>query len=511
MIDRLAASASVAPGLTEPIPIAAPFSGLPLARIPRGSERDVTAAAGRARAAQPGWAALGPSARAKVLLRFHERILDRREQVLDLIQLETGKARWHAVEEVMYVAVATRHYALHGPRYLRAHRRRSAFPFFTVAHEHHRPAGVVGVISPWNFPLVLGAGDMVPALMAGNAVLLRPDEQASLTALWIAEQFREAGLPRDALHVVTGEGPALGPALIDAVDYLMFTGSTRTGRIVGRQAADRLIGCSLELGGKNPMLVLEDADLEKAVDGAVRGAFVGAGQVCVSLERAYVHRSLHDRFVGRLLERVKAMRLSSALEYGVDMGSLTVPRQLENVTAHVGDALERGATLLAGGRPRPDLGPLFYDPTVLADVTPEMRVYAEETFGPVLAVYPFNTIEDAVARANDTAYGLNASVWSRDARRARAVASLLRAGTVNINESYASTWAAIGAPMGGMKHSGLGRRQGREGILKYTEAQTITVQRGLALVPPPPPLTEPRWARLLDLYLRASRWIPRLR
>lgn len=511
MIDRLAASASVTPGAAEPIPIAAPFSDRVLARIPRGAASDVTNAAGRARDAQPGWAALPPSARAKILLRFHERLLDRREQVLDLIQLESGKARWHAVEEVMYVAVATRHYAFHGAGYLRARRRRSAFPFFTVAHEHHRPAGVVGVISPWNFPLVLGAGDLVPALMAGNAVLLRPDEQASLTALWIAAQLRAAGLPGDVLQVITGGGPVLGPALIGAVDYFMFTGSTKTGRVVARQAADRLIGFSLELGGKNPMLVLEDADLEKAVDGAVRGAFVGAGQVCVSLERAFVHRSLHERFVERLLERVKAMRLSSALEYGVDMGSLTVPRQLENVMAHVDDALRRGATLLTGGRPRPDLGPLFYEPTVLADVTPAMRVYAEETFGPVLAVYPFDSLEDAVMRANDTAYGLNASVWTRDTRQGRAVASLLRAGTVNINESYASTWAAIGAPMGGMRASGLGRRQGREGILKYTEAQTVSVQRGLALVPPPSPITEPRWARLLDLYLRASRWIPRLR
>ena len=506
-IDRLAASAAVAVGARAPVEILAPFSGLPLARIPRGDESDVREAVRRARAAQPGWAGLPPSARSKVLLAFHRRLLDRREQVADLIQLETGKARWHAIEEVMYVAVATRHYALHGARYLRARRRRSAFPFFTVAHEHHRPVGVVGIISPWNFPLVLGAGDLVPALMAGNAAVLRPDEQSSLTALWIAAQLREAGLPAEVLQVVTGEGPRLGPALIDAVDYVMFTGSTKTGRIVARQAADRLVGASLELGGKNPMIVLEDADLERAVAGAVRGAFVGAGQVCVSLERAYVHRSIYDRFLARLLERVRSMRLSSALEYGVDMGSLTVSRQLDNVIAHVRDAQERGATLLAGGRARPDLGPLFYEPTVLADVTPAMRVHAEETFGPVLSLYPFDTIEDAIMRANDSAYGLNASVWSRDVRQARAVAGRLRCGTVNINESYASTWAAIGAPMGGMKASGTGRRQGREGILKYTEAQTVTVQRGLALVPAPAPIPEPRWARLLGLYLRASRWI----
>ncbi|MGD8276964.1 MAG: aldehyde dehydrogenase family protein, partial [Gemmatimonadota bacterium] len=242
MIDRLAASAAVTPGVAKAISIAAPFTGRLLAHVPGGSESDVVAAAARARAAQPAWAALRPAARAKILLRFHQRLLDGREQVLDLIQLETGKARWHAVEEVMYVALATRHYALHGTRYLRARRRRSAFPFFTAAHEHHRPVGLVGVIAPWNFPLVLGAGDMIPALMAGNAVLLRPDEQASLTALWIAEQLRAAGLPADVLQVITGEGPVIGPALIGAIDFLMFTGSTKTGRIVARGAVDRLIG-----------------------------------------------------------------------------------------------------------------------------------------------------------------------------------------------------------------------------------------------------------------------------
>ena len=509
-IDRLAASAFIAGSERQPIAIAAPFSGRLLARIPRALPDDVHEAARRARAAQPGWAALPPAERARVLLGFHERLLDQQERVADLIQLESGKARWHAIEEVLYVAIATRHYALHGASYLRPRRRRVAFPFFTTAREYRQPVGIVGIISPWNFPLVLGAGDLMPALMAGNGALLRPDEQSALTALWIADQLRQAGLPEGVLHVITGDGPVVGPALVGAVDYIMFTGSTRVGRVVARQAAERLIGCSLELGGKNAMIVLEDADIEKAVDGAVRGAFVGAGQVCVSIERAYVHRSIYDRFVARLLERVRSMRLSSDLAYGTDMGSLTVPRQLENVRAHLDDALEKGATLLAGGRARPDLGPLFFEPTVLANVAPAMRVHAEETFGPILSLYPFADVDDALRRANDSEYGLNASVWSRSPRRALAVARQLRTGTVNINESYASTWAAIGAPMGGMKASGIGRRQGAEGILKYTEAQTVTVQRGLALAPPPPPFTEPRWARVLNLFLRASRHLLRV-
>jgi succinate-semialdehyde dehydrogenase/glutarate-semialdehyde dehydrogenase len=301
------------------------------------------------------------------------------------------------------------------------------------------------------------------------------------------------------LQVVTCEGTVLGPALIDVVDFMMFTGSTRTGRIVAQQAAERLIGFSLELGGKNPMIVLDDADVDEAVDGLVRSAFVGAGQVCVSIERAYVPRAMFERFAARLVWRVGGMKLSPALAYDVDMGSLTVPRQLASVEADVADAVAQGATLLAGGRHRPDIGPLFYEPTVLTGVTPSMRLHAGETFGPVVALYPYDTEDEAIDLANDTPYGLNASVWSRSTRRALRVATRIRAGTVNVNEGYAGTWTATASPIGGMKQSGFGRRHGAEGILKYTEAQTIAVQRFVPLAPPP--------------FLREevySRWMPRL-
>jgi succinate-semialdehyde dehydrogenase/glutarate-semialdehyde dehydrogenase len=330
-------------------------------------------------------------------------------------------------------------------------------------------------------------------------VLLRPDEQSSFTALWAAELLSEAGLPADVLQVITGEGAVLGPAMIDVVDYMMFTGSTRTGRIVAQLAAERLIGFSLELGGKNPMIVLDDADVDATVDGLVRGAFVGAGQVCISIERVYVPRAMFDRFAARLVWRVGGMKLSPALTYGVDMGSLTVPRQLASVEAHVADAVAQGATLLIGGRHRPDIGPLFYEPTVLTGVTPSMRLHAEETFGPVVALYPYDGEEEAIALANETAYGLNASVWSRSTRRAVRVATRIRAGSVNVNETYGGSWTATASPVGGMKQSGFGRRHGAEGILKYTEAQTIAVQRLLPLAPLP--------------FLREevySRWMPRL-
>jgi acyl-CoA reductase-like NAD-dependent aldehyde dehydrogenase len=490
--------------------VRAPFTGEALGVLPRGTPDDVDGAVRRARAAQPAWAARSVRARARIMLRFHDLLLDRSEEALDLIQLESGKARRHALEEVLDTAVVALHYASHAARYLRPRRHRGALPLLTVAWELRHPVGVVGVIAPWNFPLILSITDVVAALMAGNAAVLVPDVQSSFTALWAAELLHHAGLPRDVFLVVTGEGRELGPALVDRVDFVMFTGSTRTGKLVARQAAERLVGASLELGGKNPMVVLEDASLERAVDGAVRGAFVGAGQVCVSTERIYVHASLYDRFAVRLAERARALRLGAALDYSADMGSLTTERQLATTEAHVRDALEKGAMLLAGGHRRPDLGALFFEPTVLAGVTPAMTLHAEETFGPVVALYPFESVDEAIARANATRYGLNASVWSRSTRRARAVARRLHAGTVNVNEAYAATWGSTASPIGGMKESGLGRRHGADGILKYTEAQTVAVQRGLPIAPPAF-LPVDRYARVMTALVKVMRYVPGLR
>ena len=494
----------------ETIPVRAPFTGDVLGTIPRCTPDDVVDAVRRARVASSPWAARTPRDRGRVLLRFHDLLLARREEALDLIQFESGKARRHALEEIIDTALVARHYAIRGPRYLKPRWRMGAFPVITTTREYRHPVGVVGVISPWNFPLILGITDLLAALMAGNAVVLRPDPQSSFTALWAAALLEEAGLPPDVLTVVTGDGPELGPPLIENVDYLMFTGSTRTGKLVARQAAERLIGFSLELGGKNPMIVLDDADVERAVDGAIRGAFVGAGQVCVSLERLYVHTALYDRFAARLVERARALRLGPALDYSVDMGSLTTERQLATIEAHVRDAVAKGATLLTGGRHRPDIGPLFFEPTVLADVRPGMLACEEETFGPVVALYRFDTVDDGIARANATRYGLNASVWSRNVRRATAVARRLQAGAVNVNESYAATWTATASPIGGMKESGMGRRHGAEGILKYTEAQTVAVQRGLPLAPFPF-VSEPTYERLITGLVRLLRYVPGLR
>jgi acyl-CoA reductase-like NAD-dependent aldehyde dehydrogenase len=284
----------------------------------------------------------------------------------------------------------------------------------------------------------------------------------------------------------------------------MFTGSTKTGRAIGKRAAERLIGCSLELGGKNPMLVLRDAGLAAAVDGAIRGCFVGAGQVCISIERIYVHESLYREFAARFAERARNLRLGAALDYSIDMGTLTSARQLETVEAHVRDAVEKGAELLAGGHRRPELGPFFYEPTVLANVREGMRVWDEETFGPVVSLYSFADEEDALRRANATNYGLSASIWTRDTARGVALASRIRAGSVNVNEAYGAAWASADAPMGGMKDSGLGRRHGREGLLKFTEAQTVAVERLLPLAPPFG-MSPERWARWMTFLLRLVR------
>ncbi|MGW2028966.1 succinic semialdehyde dehydrogenase [Streptomyces sp. NPDC001356] len=460
-----------------------PFTGEKLADLPESTPQDVGKAFEAARAAQAVWAKVPVRQRAAVLLRFHDLLLERQAEVLDLVQLETGKARLHAHEEVQAVAVAARHYGRRAPAYLKPKRHAGAVPTLTKVTELRHPRGVVGQIAPWNYPLELSVGDALPAFAAGNAVVMKPDTETCLTALWARDLLIEAGLPEGVFQVVLGEGPVVGPELVKRADYVSFTGSTRTGREVAVGAASRLVGVSLELGGKNAMLVLEDADVEKAAAGAVRACFSSAGQLCISIERLYVHESVADAFLERFAARTRAMRLGNCLAYGADMGSLVGERQLETVRRHVEEAVAKGAKVLAGGVARPDIGPYFFEPTILDGVETSMAVCEEETFGPVVSVYRFKSDDEAVERANATPYGLNASVWTTDARRGRDVAARLRTGTVNVNEGYAPAYGSVQSPMGGMKDSGLGRRHGSEGILKYTEAQTVAQQRLLPMAP----------------------------
>jgi succinate-semialdehyde dehydrogenase / glutarate-semialdehyde dehydrogenase len=462
----------------------APFIGGPLVELPQCSPADVVAAFERARVAQRAWAARPIRERARIVLRMHDLVLERQHEVMDLIQVENGKARRDAFLEVADIANTARYYARTARSTLRTKHRTGLLPGLTSTRELRQPKGVVAIVSPWNYPLALGAGDTIPALVAGNAVVQKPDNQTALTALWALSIAREAGLPDDVWQLVLGRGATIGTPLTEHADYVMFTGSTPSGRRIAEQAGARLIGCSLELGGKNAMLVLDDADLDRTVEGAVRACFSSSGQLCISIERMYVQDGIFDAFVPRFVDAVKNMRLGAGYDFGYDMGSLTTADQLATVAAHVEDALANGATLLAGGAARPDLGPLFFEPTVLTGTTPTAKCFGDETFGPLVSIYRFRDIDDAIERANDTAYGLNASVWSRSVKRGREVASRLHAGTVNINEGYAAAWGSVDAPMGGVGDSGLGRRHGSEGLLKYTEAQTLARQRLMNLTPP---------------------------
>lgn len=479
-----------------------PMTGAPLAALPTSTPEDVARAFASARAAQPRWAATTHDDRRRVMRRFHDLVLERQVELLDLVQLEAGKARLHAFEEVLDCAIAARHYAARAETYLAPTRHLGALPLLSQARTLHHPKGVVGIVSPWNYPLSLAVTDAIPALMAGNAVVLRPDEQGSLTALAGVELLREAGLPDGVLQVVLGPGGSTGQAVVDAGDYVCFTGSTATGRSVARSAAERLVSYSLELGGKNSVYVADDADLDRAVEGAVRACFSSAGQLCISAERVLVHDGIYDRFVPAFVEAVRALRLGTSLEYGYDMGSLVSQAQLDTVTEHVRDAVAKGARVLAGGSARPDVGPFVFEPTVLDGVTSAMTCRDEETFGPLVSLYRVADDDAAVALANDTDYGLNASVWTRDVRRGRAVAAHIRTGTVNVNEAYAAAWASMGAPMGGMKDSGVGRRHGAEGILKYTESQNVTAQHVLPIAPSMG-LDQRRYAKVMTLGLRA--------
>jgi succinate-semialdehyde dehydrogenase/glutarate-semialdehyde dehydrogenase len=460
-----------------------PMTGAPLATLPTSTREDVAVAVDAARAAQRSWARTPMEMRERIFLRYHDLVLARQMELLDVVQLESGKTRRQAFEEVGDVAVVARHYARAGADYLRPRRRAGLFPVLTRSVEHHHPKGVVGIVSPWNYPLTLAITDAIPALMAGNSVVVRPDLQASLTALYAVELLVEAGLPESVLQVVLGDGATAGQAVVDFSDYVCFTGSTETGRRVAESVARRLAGYSLELGGKNSMYVADDANLDRAVEGAVRACFSAAGQLCVSVERLLVHGAVADEFTKRFVAAVGRMRLGPDLAYGCDMGSLVSAEQLTRVSAHVEDARSKGATVLVGGRARPDLGPHFYEPTVLAGVTAAMDVRDNETFGPVVSLYRVHSDEEAIRLANDTDYGLNAAVYTRDVRRGRKIAAAIQAGTVNINEAYGAAWGSVAAPMGGMKQSGVGRRHGAEGILKYTESQNITAQYLLPIAP----------------------------
>jgi acyl-CoA reductase-like NAD-dependent aldehyde dehydrogenase len=395
------------------------------------------------------------------------------------IVAETGKAYEDAlITEVNYAAGAFAFWAEHAERYLADERVRTSSVLLKSKRMvvRYQPLGVVGVIGPWNYPLTNSFGDCIPALAAGNAVVLKPSELTPFTSLAMQRALRACGLPEDVFLVATGRG-ATGAALVDHVDMIMFTGSEATGRAVAERAGRRLIPAALELGGKDPMIVLSDADLDRAANAAVFYGMLNSGQTCISVERVYVEAPVHDAFVAKVVERVRALRQGdpSGGPGTVDVGAMTMPRQVDVVEAHVADAVERGATVLAGGH-RPEGPGRFFEPTVLVDVDHSMAAMRDETFGPTLPIMRVADAEEAVRLANDSRYGLSASVFTRDARRGETLARRLAAGAVTVNDAV-TNYGAMELPMGGWKASGLGTRHGAGGIRKFCAQQALLVSR----------------------------------
>jgi acyl-CoA reductase-like NAD-dependent aldehyde dehydrogenase len=456
-----------------------PATGRVVGQVPDLGAGDVERLVAIAREAQPAWEAVGIEGRARVMRRAQRWCAENTERIAATIVAETGKAHEDALlVEAGYAATAFGFWAKRAGRYLADERVRSSVPFLAGKRLVARwaPLGVVGVIGPWNYPLINNVGDAIPALMAGCAVVLKPSEQTPLTSLLLADALRECGLPDGVLAVATG-GAATGEAVVDRVDMVMFTGSTESGRRVAERAARRLVPVSLELGGKDAMIVLADADLERAANLAVYGAMQNGGQTCISVERAYVEAPVHDAFVTAVAERVSALRQGDP-ERGagsVEVGAVTLPAQADVVEAHVRDATQRGARVVVGGERRDD-GGTFYAPTVLVDVDHSMQAMTEETFGPTLPIMRVRDADEAIRLANDSPYGLSASIFTRDLRRGERLARRLQAGTVDVNDALIHFFA-LELPMGGWKASGIGVRHGAGGIRKFCAQQAILVSR----------------------------------
>ncbi len=482
-----------------------PVTGAAIGEIPVTTPDEVRETVRRARVAQRIWAAQSVKDRLLVLSRFAELLWQHQREAMDTIRSETGKTDTGAFLEVLLIDHTATWLKHQADALLKPERRSAMFPLIQTATVYYKPHGVVGFITPWNYPMLLTFIDVLPALAAGNAAVIKPSELAPYGTLYGADLLVQAGVPRELVQVVTGDSET-GRALTDSVDYINFTGSTEVGRQVAQQAAGRLIGMTMELGGKDAAIVLRDADLDLAATNIIVTALENSGQTCISLERIYVEAPVYHTFIERVEHHMQHFTLGSERGFAVNMGSLTNQAQLEKVEAQVTDAVAKGARLIYGGRRRPDLGPLFYEPAVLADVDHTMDVMNEETFGPVIPIMRVEHEGEAITLANSTSFGLSAAIYTRDLALGEHLATQLNTGDVAVNRAGMVPFAA-GLPWGGQKDSGMGRRGGPEGLLRFVSTQAVVVDRqwgAEALIAG----LNPRVLNAILLMRRIRKWLP---
>ncbi|MFN2493616.1 MAG: aldehyde dehydrogenase family protein [Pyrinomonadaceae bacterium] len=457
-----------------------------IGRAPLSSPEDVKQAVTKARRAQRAWASLTFNDRGRVILAARNLMLAERDEIAQLISRETGKPATEALSMEIVPTLDAMHYFAHASESLLRPQKIDIGQYGLMGRSSRilfKPLGVIGIISPWNFPLATPAQELAMALMAGNAVVLKPSELTPLIAMKLGEIFARAGLPEGLFEIVTGDG-STGAALIDArVDKIMFTGSVATGKRVAQAAAKYLTPVVLELGGKDPMIVLEDADIVNAARGAVWGAFANAGQSCASVERCYVQETIAPAFIEKVVAEARALKQGMGGGDGVDIGAMSNEHQLQIVEDHVNDAREKGAKILTGGRRAANLPGFFYEPTVLTAVDHSMKIMRDETFGPVLPLMTFKSEDEAIKLANDSVYGLTASVWTKNIARGKRIAARIEAGTVMVNE-VVYTHGIAQTPWGGVKESGYGRTHGRAGMLELVTPQHIHINR-MSFLPDP--------------------------
>lgn len=483
-----------------------PITSEVIGTIALSSREDVATVVETVRQAQNDWASRPVADRVRIIRKFGDLVWQNKDAIIETLRQETGKNLTSAYAEIFWVDNAVNYYTVHGPRLLQPERRPPLIPLIQRAKVYHKPRGVIGFITPWNYPVGLAMIDMVPALIAGNTIVIKPSEVAPYALLKVIDLLYEAGLPPHVLQVVTGDGTT-GAALVDKVDYVCFTGSTATGRKVAAQAAEHLKPYSLELGGKDAMIVLADADLDLAANAAMLGATENVGQACTAVERVYVEAAIYDEFVAKVKKYAGQVKIGTGGGFDTHMGSLTNERELLRMEAHIQDAVNKGAEVIFGGQRLPEFGPLFVRPAILTHVDHSMAIMTEETFGPTIPIMKVSNADEAIRLANASEYGLLASIFTRDLDKGERLATRLQVGGVTINRSTAALQASTHLPWGGEKNSGIGRRGGPEGIMRFTTPQSVLVDTQIG-TQPALHLLDPLTLNTLLVLRVLRRWLP---